>query len=111
MAGEETAFHVRPKDIVNGTLILESDHPGWSQRIKMREEGLLRAIRIEYPELGITRLRVVIDKGQTRSTKPVSNLKPTDQIVIKPQNRDEKSRGEDEEFFALLEKFKRNPDS
>ena len=111
LAGEETAFHVHPKDIINGTLVLESDHPGWSQRIKMREEGLLRSIRDEYPELNIVRLRVVIDRGQKRTVKSKPDSRPSTQNVMKTENTNEISRGEDEAFFALLEKFKHNADS
>ena len=32
IVGAETALHVEPVDIRNHSLLLESDHPGWSQK-------------------------------------------------------------------------------
>ncbi len=56
IVGEEASFHVIPKDIVNGILILESDHPGWTQRIRMMESQIYKTIRSRYPELKISRI-------------------------------------------------------
>lgn len=35
VVGEEMAFHAVPKDVVRGSLIIETDHPGWKQRLLM----------------------------------------------------------------------------
>ena len=96
IAGKEIAFHVVPKDIVNGALILEADHPGWSQKIHMSQEGILREIRTRYPELEIRKLRVRIGE------KHIGLRRPESIPVDKPRECS---------FFDLLEKMKRPSDS
>lgn len=58
IVGEEISFHVVPKDVVNGVLILETDHPGWAQRIKMMEESILESIGNQYSELNICKITI-----------------------------------------------------
>lgn len=56
IVGKEISYHVEPKDIVNESLILEADHPGWVMRIRMMQKEILRDINRKYPELNIKRL-------------------------------------------------------
>ncbi len=107
IAGSETAMHVFPRDIVNNVLILETDHPLWSQQIRMRQEGLLKIIRGKYPALEIKRIRIVIgNKTQlkTQQNKSIvqnklSNSEPTENTK------------ESQSFFDLLETMRRRGDS
>ena len=66
IAGEDAAFHVVPRDIRDGTLILEADHPGWSQKMRMMQGGILRKIQSRYPELEVRRIHLRI--GNTQGT-------------------------------------------
>ena len=58
IAGDEMAFHVQPRDIREGTLILESDHPGWSQKLQLTQRKILREIQSRYPELEVRRIHL-----------------------------------------------------
>lgn len=58
IVGDDTALHVRPQDIIKDTLILESDHPGWTQKMTLMEKAVLDAVNIRYPELNVHKIRV-----------------------------------------------------
>ena len=60
IAGSEMAFHLQPRDIRDGTLILESDHPGWSQKLLLTERKILREIQSRYPELEVRAIHLQI---------------------------------------------------
>jgi len=112
IAGPETAMHVFPRDIVNNVLILETDHPGWSQQIRMRQEWLLKTIQKNYPDLEIKKIRIVIGDGKKKSISPVPDhdRKPVETDV---QNKpvSEAIGEEKESFFGLLETMRRRGDS
>lgn len=109
IAGEKMSFHVRPRDILNGDLILEADHPGWIQQVRMRQEGLLGAIRREYPELEIRRIRVTIQKkaAPRREIQPPEVEPPRKKAV--PEDTEENP--EAQAFFKLLETMKSRGES
>ena len=123
IAGAETAMHAYPRDIVNNVLILETDHPGWSQQIRMRQEGLLKTICSKYPDLNIKRIRVVIgnfqknegrreiyDRQKTVELKEKSEK--TQPVPAEPRKRKSVPISEDEEsFYNLLEIMRRRGDS
>ncbi|CAD7844416.1 hypothetical protein S1OALGB6SA_722 [Olavius algarvensis spirochete endosymbiont] len=68
IAGTEVAMHVFPRDIENNVLLLETDHPGWSQRILMMQGSLLKKIKNKYPQLKIKKIKVFIGDGRRSST-------------------------------------------
>ncbi len=115
IAGAETAMHVYPKDIVNNILILETDHPGWSQRIRMRQEDLLKTIRGSYPDLNIKRIRIVIgdsrfsneSRGEVFYRQETEVPQPVEPLKTKSKPISE----EEENFFNLLETMRRRGDS
>ena len=123
IAGAETAMHVYPRDIVNNVLILETDHPGWSQQIRMRQEGLIKTIRSKYPDLDIKRIRVVIgnfqkneDRGEIYYRQKTVELKGKSEksqaVPAEPKKRKSVPGSEDEEsFYNLLEIMRRRGDS
>jgi predicted nucleic acid-binding Zn ribbon protein len=115
IAGDEPGMHVFPRDIRNINLFLESDHPLWSQQIRMRQEGILSVIRRKYPSLEIKKIRVVIEEKTRPEVK-----KEHDQVHNKPKSSpvkelekkpppgtDEKDRS----FFDLLDEMRRRGDS
>jgi len=115
IAGAETAMHVYPRDIVNNVLILETDHPLWSQQIRMRQEGLLKIIHGKYPSLEIKRIRVVISNKVTESYKKPDKV-DIDNTKKLPDKKleDIKSEYDDAEsqsFFELLDSMRRRGDS
>lgn len=112
IAGAETAMHVFPRDIVKNVLILETDHPGWTQQIRMRQESLLKEIRKKYPDLEIKKIRVVIGYNQKQEIKPSAeavNTKTESENYPKPAT--EPTSEEEKAFFGLLETMRKRSDS
>jgi len=60
IAGTDLAAHSRPVDIRNGSLIVQVDHPGWSQRLQMNRVRLQKKIRSRYPDLDIRNIHVYV---------------------------------------------------
>ncbi|MCF6335143.1 MAG: DUF721 domain-containing protein [Spirochaetales bacterium] len=60
IAGEDMITHSSIKDLNNGILIVEADHPGWVQLLQMRKKKILRNIQNKYPELDITDIRFIL---------------------------------------------------
>ena len=53
IAGERLAVHSRVRDIENGILIVEAEHPGWIQLLQLKQAQMLaEAVRL-FPELGL----------------------------------------------------------
>ncbi len=60
VAGTGLAAHVRLRDVRDGIMIVEADHPGWLQMARMRKEALLAAARAAAPEARLTDVRFVL---------------------------------------------------
>jgi hypothetical protein len=126
IAGSRLAMHVQPKDIINHSLILETDHPGWSQEVRMRQEGILRELQSRYPDLEIKKIRVTISDKKKRtdglkkemknqidgsilssvSSDSVKDESPADFI-----DEEMPKSPEDKDFFELLDEMRRRGDS
>ena len=63
LVGEKIAAHSRIVDVSRGAVIVQVDHPGWSQQIQFRKAAILASLSRNYPELGIKTLviRVVAE--------------------------------------------------
>jgi predicted nucleic acid-binding Zn ribbon protein len=57
IAGEDMISHSTVKDLNNGILLVEADHPGWIQLLQMRKKKILKNIKHHYPELDIIDVR------------------------------------------------------
>ncbi len=57
IAGEDMISHSCVKDLNNGILVVEADHPGWIQLLQMRKKKILKNIKQHYPELDIIDVR------------------------------------------------------
>jgi predicted nucleic acid-binding Zn ribbon protein len=58
IAGEAVAAHARLVDVRNGFLVVEVDHPGWLQMLRLRETALLEAARKAVPRASVEGMRV-----------------------------------------------------
>lgn len=67
IVGEKIASHSRIVDVDRGAVIVEVDHPGWSQQIQFRKPVIMGTLSRNYPELGIKTLviRVVAEYKET----------------------------------------------
>ena len=69
IAGEHLAAHSEIKDIRNGVVVVEADHPGWIQLLQLRQHTLLDALRRRFPDLGIRSLRLQLHRTEERSAE------------------------------------------
>lgn len=58
MEGQNLAEHTRVKDLKNGVLFVESDHPGWTQLLKMYEKFILTGMQKALPQLDISAMAI-----------------------------------------------------
>jgi hypothetical protein len=56
IAGEKISAHSRVMDVDRGNVVVEVDHPGWSQQLLFRKKQIVNALARGYPELGIKNL-------------------------------------------------------
>ena len=60
IAGEDMVSHSSVKDLTNGILLVEADHPGWIQLLQMRKKKILKNVKNYYPELDIIDVRFIL---------------------------------------------------
>jgi len=60
IAGHDLASHARLAEIEDDVLLVETDHPAWSQMISFQKKKILSRIEKEFPELRIRDLRVML---------------------------------------------------
>jgi predicted nucleic acid-binding Zn ribbon protein len=56
------ADHSRIKDLDNGMIQIEMDHPGWKQILQTKQGKLLNDFRYRFPELEITGISLILSK-------------------------------------------------
>lgn len=54
--GERLAGNTRVIDLKNGVLLIETDHPGWIQYLRMYQKFILTGLKMKLPDLKITNL-------------------------------------------------------
>jgi predicted nucleic acid-binding Zn ribbon protein len=63
IAGESLARHTRLVDVQKGILLVEVDHPGWLQMLKLRQAGLLEAARRAAPQAAVDGIKARVGSG------------------------------------------------
>jgi predicted nucleic acid-binding Zn ribbon protein len=66
IAGNELAPHTRLVDVQKGMLLVEVDHPGWLQMVRLRQAGLLEAARQVAPNVPVSGIKARVGAGHTR---------------------------------------------
>ena len=61
--GGDLAGRARLRDIDRGRLVVEVDHPAWMQLVQMRQRQILRRVQRRFPELGVTRMHLLVSRG------------------------------------------------
>ena len=51
--GERLAGNTRVIDLKNGVLLVETDHPGWTQKMQFHKNFILTGLKNAFPELKI----------------------------------------------------------
>jgi hypothetical protein len=60
IAGHDLAAHARLAEIEDDVLLVETDHPAWSQMISLQKKKIVGRIEKEFPELHIRDIRVML---------------------------------------------------
>ena len=96
--GERLAGNTRVIDLKNGVLLVESDHPGWIQYLRMYQKFILTGLKMNLPNLKITNLafRVAGEKVSLSDTY--------EQQLAKSRREMEKKIQEQEEQLKKYEK-------
>ena len=96
--GERLAGNTRVIDLKNGVLLVETDHPGWIQYLKMYQKFILNGLKMNLPDLKITSLafRVAGEKV---------NLSESYENQLKKERKEMEARLEKEE--KALNDYKR----
>ena len=71
IAGDRLADHARPVDVQGSSLIVETDHPGWSQMVIMNRSRILKQLAKRFPQLSLTGITVHL-AGDLRAAGPRS---------------------------------------
>lgn len=67
--GERLAANTRVVDVKNGTLIVESDHSGWIQYIKLYQKFILKGLQMESPDLKINTIVFKLKGSRENQTR------------------------------------------
>jgi predicted nucleic acid-binding Zn ribbon protein len=65
IAGEGLGRHARLVDVQKGILLVEVDHPGWLQMLRLRQAGLLEAARRMAPQAMVQGIKARVGPGQS----------------------------------------------
>lgn len=114
--GQKLYDHSSIVDVKNGTLLVETDHPGWSQMMQFYTKWILNGLKMYVPEMHITsiafRVRgsdatlVSVDyKDQLKSENEKMNKKIQNEenILKKYENSDDKKNTSDTELPDSLQ--------
>ncbi len=98
--GQNLYDHTSILDVKNEILIVETDHPGWSQLLQMNSKFILKGLEMYLPEIKITSLAYRI-----KSANEISCPADYDSIIKKEKSHMEDKMKEESE---KIEKFKNN---
>ena len=111
MAGDDIAAHSAVKDIQNGALLIEVDHPGWVQMIRLKERSILSAIQKRYPELEIRMIKIfTLGADLPVASSPDSPSEPDASSVEELKGKDSEEYREFQSLLGRLKKIK-SPDN
>ncbi len=57
IAGEKIGNNSSIKDVIDGFLVIEIDHPGWKQLISLSEKRIIYKINKKFPELNLKKIK------------------------------------------------------
>jgi hypothetical protein len=107
IVGEKVGAHSKIVDVDRGNVIVEVDHPGWSQQILFRKKQIVTSLAQNYPSLSIKGLVIrVVTECRTpyrRQEAPVGSGIPRAPEVEPDVPVNE---GVPDELKAVLERLK-----
>lgn len=73
IVGEKISAHSRVVDVDKGCIVVEVDHPGWSQQILFIKKRVIGELSRAYPELGIRTMAIRVVSGCKTPYKRLEN--------------------------------------
>lgn len=64
--GEKLVAHTKIVDLKNGVLLVETDHPGWSQILQMNENFIVRGLNMKVPDSKIKNLMIRLEGSDAK---------------------------------------------
>ena len=89
---ERLAGNTRVVDFKNGVLLVETDHSGWIQYLRMYQKYILNGLKMNLPELKITNLafRVTVEKVRLSETYEQQLKKSREEMAKKFEEEEKK---------------------
>lgn len=96
IVGEKIGAHSKILDVDRGMIIVEVDHPGWSQQLLFRKKQILDGLSRNYPDLCIKNMMIrVVSECSTPYIKQdlevgsgVKRIEPEEADIILPETMD-----------------------
>ncbi len=98
--GKKLAAHSKVVDFKNGILLIETDHPGWTQLLHTSQNYILKGLKKYIPEIDVRSLAF-----RLRGTS--ASLTKVDENVVQENERKKLEKKFDEED-RFLEEFEKN---
>jgi hypothetical protein len=104
--GLKLAAHSKIIDLKNNVLLVETDHPGWTQLLQMRRKYILNGLKIKFPELKIHTIafKLKSDHFEMRENLRETTFEAMDKVL------DERLKDEDKNFESRI-KNKQNTEN
>ena len=105
IAGPDIAAHSSVSDIRNEVLVVQVDHPGWIQMIRLEEKKIRARINRRYPDIEIRSLRIV-----TTAERPDNRSQRDGEVPEQRMTRDsprDTNTVQYKEFLSLIDRLKR----
>ena len=105
--GDKIASHSKIIDINKGNLIVEVDHPGWSQQILFRKKQIITVLSTNFPDLDIKNIILrVVSECRTPYVKNEEQIGSGIPRITESENDVEVNQSMDDELIKVLEKLK-----
>jgi hypothetical protein len=95
IVGQSLAEHSRIYEIINKSLFIEVDHPGWMQLLLMRKQQILRVVSRKFTSLDVKdiRIKVNLNYSNTMPEKGQAPIVPSEgEFVVKEDQRQDIDR-------------------
>lgn len=97
--GEKLAAHSKVVDLKNGILLVETDHPGWTQMLQIHKKFILRGLEMNVGELGIRNLAFRLKGTDAQLVSVEEMTQKSVEKSVQKLNEDEKKL-EEKGFLA-----------
>ena len=95
LLGERLATHSHIRDVRNGALIIEADHPGWIQMLQLKQSEILDEIKKKFPDVPITSIHIRLSERKFWAEESVDRKKEDAEKNVSGEDTDVASENHD----------------